>query len=705
MADFRKWLLAFAAVALLLSLSTSAFAANPFVCAANTGNSTIVRSEGITELVGDIVISCTGGTAALNGAQIPQSNITLSLNTNITSRLNIGGNSGFIDALLLIDEPNPATPNPAGVPLPSNPSNNTVTGAPNPTIQQSAPCFSNTSGIGTSCNNITGTAGTGTGGDPYDPVARPGVTANIFVARQAAANQVVWLGVPIDAPGTTGQRSIRITNIRANACQLGASSSLVPTQITAFIGINGSAGITLTSPQVTVAFIQPGLSSDPPGSLTVTPSTPSTLQQCVNLNTGGGGIGGSFFGSSASGIETFNVRVQEGFAASFKRRVFTGTSAISPGAQPPALSQNIPGANYNTESGFSPGSVAGPFGLADFGTRILVRFNNIGTGTRIVVPVIVPLTVGDTGQGNLVGQQPLQQPSLITGSTFTGGFLQLVAGFSDQFGNSGSGVSGFATGSLTFSNKGTTLGIGGTTVSSAPFNSATEIPVTSGQAFAVYEVVNADPAAVERANIAVGVAFTSNTSQNLPGPGAVTANVSFAPIGPVSTAYNSADAALPIPRFCDQSAAKTVFSILACTCNLLFPFVTNQAGFDTGVAIANTSQDPFGTAPQSGTVVLNYYGSTTGGGAAPAAQTSTVVPAGTELVFTLAGGGTNGITATPGFQGYIIATAKFQFCHAFAFISDLGAQKLAEGYLAIQLDNTGPGVLNRTLITGESMAH
>jgi RHS repeat-associated protein len=40
----------------------------------------------------------------------------------------------------------------------------------------------------------------------------------------------------------------------------------------------------------------------------------------------------------------------------------------------------------------------------------------------------------------------------------------------------------------------------------------------------------------------------------------------------------------------------------------LFPFLTNQLGFDTGISIANTSTDPFGTTTQSGTCSLNFYG-------------------------------------------------------------------------------------------------
>ena len=685
MADFRKWLIAFAALALLLSLSTSANAA--LNCVANTGTPVVVRAEGITELMGDILITCTGGPATPAGVQIPQANITLSLNTNITSRL-LGGaglaGRTFIDALLIIDEATPGVQNPPAsvTAVPANPS-----GFGN--ITQSAPCFSDTSGASSSpanCNVINGTGGLS---DPY-------ATTNIFVARQQSANTITWLGIPIDPPGTAnvgGARTIRITNVRGNACQLGVSSTLVPTQIAAFLAINSSQSITLTNPQISVASITPGLV------VTAPTSTPiSTLQQCTNLNTGGGGVGGNFFGSTPAGTSIFTIRVQEGFGAAFKRRViqpgetFT-TPAIGLGGGAPGL-QNIPGFGYPTESGFvngNQGAGTAPFGLADTGTRILIRFNNVGAGVRIVLPTVVALTLTDS-----VTPGNPRPPSTINGG---GGFIQLVGGFVDQFGNAGANVSGFATGTTSFTNLAAPN-------NAAPFgggaNGAAEIPVTNGAAAAVYEVINADPAAIERANIAVGIAFTSNTAQNLPAPGTVTTSVSFAPIGPATANYGTADPALPIPRFCDTSTAKNVFTINACTCNILFPFVTNQAGFDTGIAIANTTQDPFGTGPQSGTVVLNYFGNTTGGGAAPSPQTSTAVAAGAELTFQLSSGGTNGITATPGFQGYIIATAKFQFCHAFAFISDLGAQRLAEGYLGIILDNPG---LNRTGITGENEAH
>ena len=70
----------------------------------------------------------------------------------------------------------------------------------------------------------------------------------------------------------------------------------------------------------------------------------------------------------------------------------------------------------------------------------------------------------------------------------------------------------------------------------------------------------------------------------------------------------------------------------------------------------------------------------------PNSQTSGTVNEGSQLVATLSGGGNLGVAATPGFQGYMIASCNFQYGHGFAFISDLGASRVAEGYLALVMD-------------------
>jgi hypothetical protein len=652
MADFRKWFLAFAVVALLLGMGGTANAqvglqTPAFNCTANAGNPTIVRAEGLTELVGDMLLNCNGGTPTLAGAQIPLSNVTIFLNTNITSRL-VSGN--ISEATLMIDEPHPA---PAlAVP------NNTVVLPPAGSPLQ-ALCVPQ----GASCP-ITGTFVGVPSPSPYDPTLANHVAYNVFSGQQNSASSVVFLGVPIDAPGTAGQRVIRITNVRANAFQLGVSSTLIPTQITMYIAVNGSQQVTINNPTQTVAFIQIGLISGAKG---------GNLLQCTSNNP-------DLLGSSPVPDDSGDVAitVKEGFASSFKRRNYALSTDPAGLVAPSPVDQNVPGFPYNTESGFYDQELftATPIvGLADFGTRILIRFNNLGAGVHLFVATTTPLL---TPSGT-PSKPPQPQPgNKLTTPGYAFAQLDLVS--ADVNGNSGAGFTAVA-------------GTGG----------IAEVSYSGTTGYATYEVINSDPNVPENALITVYVAYISNTAQNLPAPGASTVNVSFAPLSNVGTAT----ATDPIPRFGDTSTPLAAFDINLCTCDLLFPFVTNQSGFDTGIALANTSLDPFGTGPQQGTVKLYYFGSTVGGGVAPPPFVTQTVPAGQELIFNLSGGGNFGVPAVPGFEGYIISVANFQYCHAFAFISDVGAQKVAEGYLAIQLDFpfnlSGNG--SRTGVNGENEGH
>ena len=132
--------------------------------------------------------------------------------------------------------------------------------------------------------------------------------------------------------------------------------------------------------------------------------------------------------------------------------------------------------------------------------------------------------------------------------------------------------------------------------------------------------------------------------------------------------------------------------------NLLFPFVTNLAGFDTGIALINTSQSnftgasgtpanaPFNIKAQTGACTLYYFGLN-----APL-QPQETPPIGVDTT----GEAINKVMVAfslsekaPGFQGYIIARCNFQFGHGYAFVSDLGAEKLAHGYLALVIPDLG----------------
>jgi len=642
MVDFRKWFPALAVVALAFGAASTANAQQvaAFSCVGNAGVPPIVRAEGLTELVGDLVLNCTGGTPTAAGSPVPQANVQIFLNTNVTSRLVA---DPWSEALLMIDEP---------------------------TAAAQRYCSVNGGCAITGVGAAAGSDGFVDGVD-YDETSGTGTVPNVYQGRNAGANSIVWLGVPIDPPGTNATRVIRITNIRANANQLGVSSTLIPTQIVMFISVTGTTSVPINNPQQTVAFIQPGLSFS-------TRQAVSSYLQCVSFNSAAATDSSK---ALINGMGTI-VRFAEGFASSFKRR--NAAAYVDGDTSPTPVNQNVPGAIYNTESGFlnqTPAIVTGSSanglaaaGLADHGTRLMARFANVPAGVVLYASLYPVATCSDCG--------PSSRPAITAARAATTSTLTMARLVTTDANGGGS-----------FSR------VTGTNSSSFDSGAATApIALNNGAGMATWEVLQADPLTSQTYEFGIGVSYVANTSNNLPGLGSATVAGSFAPLSTVTTQSASA----PLPRFADTSSARTIFTISACTTNILFVFLTNQAGFDSGIAISNTSVDPFGTAPQSGPCKLNYYGETTGGGAAPAAQTSAVVPAGKQLTAVLSTGGNYGIAATPGFQGYMIAQCQFQYAHGFAFISDVGANRVSEAYLGLILDS---GLPSRTLFQSEILGH
>ncbi len=637
MADFRKLFPVLAVGAFMLASVANAQVIPVFSCSANGGVGGVpplVRAEGLAELVGDVVLQCSGGTPTAAGANVNQVNVQIFLNTNITSRLVADPLS---EALLIIDEPG------------------TATGQQNPCTSSTGTCA------------IPGVGGTGVN-------YAGGAVTNVFQGRQTGPNTIVWLGVPIDPPGTNATRIIRITNVRANANQLGVSSTLIPTQIVMFISATGTTSIPINQPQQTVAFITPGITG-----LAAITRKDLVLLQCSSFNAN---LSSDNTRALQQGLSTI-LRFREGFASAFKRR---NVSKPSGGLPIAPVAQNAPGAIYNTETGFyNPAfntNGLGAAGLADHGTRLIARFNNIPAGVQLYVTAFGLITT-DTNDNIIQTLGYLDSTSALNATN--GPIVRAVTTDSN-------GAGSFSAATITSSNAaiGTNNGTG--TVALVP------VSLSNGSGSATWEILDSDPLAIETVKVGVALAYAANTSANLPGLGTPTVNLNFAPISTVSTASTTA----PLPRFADTSTSRNLLAVNSCTTNILFPFLSNQIGFDSGVAISNTSSDPFGTAPQAGTCKLNYYGGTTGGGAAPAAQTSQVVTAGSQLLFTLSSGGNLGIAATPGFQGYLIAQCGFQYAHGFAFISDVGAQKISEAYLALTMDGT---IGSRTGFSSETLGH
>jgi hypothetical protein len=611
-------------------------------------------------LIGDIIITCTGGSAISPGSVIPTANITVSLGTNVTSRL-LGNLS---EATLLIDEPQSGLPGiiPGSGPL--APQTGCTVG--NVVAAQGASPGG--------CVQYSQNATTAGGVVPVMSSSPTSITppANIYFGS-VAANQVTFTGIPVLAPVTSGSaRVYRITNIRANISGLGGGGLSGTTPLLASISISGSTSIPLNNPVQTAGFIQTGLST--------------ALRNSSNTgNVGSGGVGFNQCNSantSAAAVLQFN----ENFGTAFKTRVnpniiipsaaggfIASTQATAPGAGQTPVLQNIPGFIYNSESGLvlpftaSGGSIFGGLpsagvnevGLADYGTRLKAVFNNIPTGVRIFVSV-TNLAANTTNSTTVqpAGNSTSSFATLVTSEAAPEfSFLSPTAGANNITSN------GVVTGTNT---------------------AIYEVPLTGQSGTAVWEVINTNPAVTESFNFGVWVTYSANPGNNSPPVGTGTVNLSFAPTPPVpfSTAQGTAaSGSLTIPRFADTSTARNLLVINICQTLLLFPFVTNQNGFDTGLAIANTSTDPVGTGPQSGSCVITFYD---GSGKPGPFNTGSVATA-TVYVNLLS-------NIASGFQGYLFALCNFQFAHGFAFISDAGARNLAMGYLALVVNN---GTLSR----------
>lgn len=686
MAEFRKLFYAFGLAALLTGMSSTASAQNT-TCTTNAGVPPVIRSESFADLVGDLVLDCTGGIPTAQGLatdatrNVPQVNFTITLSTQITSRLLSGSLS---EALLLIDEPN----------TPTGGNLNPVTGNTNATPL--LPCGTPTlapdntsSGPGVCTITLTGSPSL-TAAQTYNGTSgRP----NVFQGRASAnlqpgaeSNVLVFAGVPFDPPGTTNgingpvpaHRYLRFTNIRANAPLLG--TGFVLQTITMYVNVNVS-NIAINNPSQVVAAVQRGLVGP-----TVTAG--NTFVQCTAATLGDGGA----------------VTFTEGFESSFKVRNWAETTTngtVSSGAYrtngnalfPANVAQNIPSSPYGTESGFYDGSFTTTnglnlAGLATQGTRLVVSFRDIPAGLTVYLPTTADLTRSGTttvtGKARLVNTQA-------NGSDPTTGFAATA---------DATGVTGYA--ALGSSN------------------------------LAVYEVVFSDSSAVEDIKVPVKVTFSPNLASNLPEPfKTASAAGGFAPFLSSSDAnWQLASSSNPVPRFRNGIANYgNLFSLNKCACNLLFPFVTNAAvgntAYDTGIAIANTSSLPGtsfgfntgGNTSQRGAVQFWYYPALSTTTAPPTQCTNTTSPgtcpgtkevlAGETLTYVLSTGSSQwGLVGAPGFTGYMVAQTQFQYCHAFAYIAPQGAGPLTNGmsvgYLGLILDrDRGASRTNNT--SGEAL--
>jgi hypothetical protein len=696
MTAIRKLFLALAGVTVLTS-GTTAFAQvvtqpSPTEIACNASAiATLVRVQGKTEQIGDIILTCTGGTPTANTLQVPTANFSIQTNQpgpGVTTKElgvnlpTVNGGYPFVESVLAINDPIPAD----GASSPVTYNDGTVTNAPVPPLPTSPVPYACAASNTGSCLNYGNGVGGGAPGNSYGAAGN----YNIWQGYLTPDGVTHFDGIPIDAPGTNYSFTIRITNIKIDATLLASYVNTTSVYQSQSVAVTASVAITGTQ-QLSTELIS--------GIVVAFPANGIYANQPVTIP----------YSAVCAPNGFFAVDVMEGHAAAFKRQD-NAVATVAAGVTTPATPtpQDSFASQYFTESGYyNPaltssagghnwsGAGADTVGLATQGTRIYVLFQGIPANTTVYLPTVAYLYGGST----------VDVPSWLYTTTATynsskpSGAAALVATAADGS-DAINPIAPTGTASLGGTNSQTTGGI----------NGAYTITVSGVTSYlAVYEVLWSDPTANETLHIPGGVEYTAGGPTYTIPPSYMTATPSLAPVSttaqgnkPDVGAYTTGD--YTYPRFSPGTIAPlNEYYLIGCQCDLLYPYIVDQAGLTTGLAIANTSVDPYGDAGQAGYISLYFYpdaGSTVGTVGTPIVQTTAnKIAGGDEFLMIVGGTGYDAnssgklaadpgftVGATAGFQGYMIAISGFQYCHGYAFITDTSVDKLAEGYLALVLD-------------------
>jgi hypothetical protein len=297
---------------------------------------------------------------------------------------------------------------------------------------------------------------------------------------------------------------------------------------------------------------------------------------------------------------------------------------------------------------------------------------------------------------------PVVNPPATNGATVNVVLSNIPAGFQvlapgTVIINNGVGTSAGAgtSGTLALTGPSTTLVTSTGVTSSMTFTYTLTLDSTSAVETLVLPFTIGPPGTAAPSATATAVATLA--SNNVASPVTITAQ---AYLGPLSTS------SAVIPRFTQllyPSPAANIGTVSDCQSILLFPYVTNQLGFDTSIQIANTSADgaAFGTQAaikQPGFCKLTLYGTNASTGvlqtAASTYSTPTIQPGGAVQV--------KMSTAYPSQSGYMFAVCNFLNAHAYSYFVGPGSNGglITQGALALVVNaNT------RTAAAGESLTH
>ncbi len=609
MFDFRRLVLAVIVLAIAIPMASAQEGPDnlPFNCRV-TSTPPLVRLEGVAELAGDILISCSG--IVPNQGDVPggkrdlRGNVTLRADVPATSQWTgkTDLNSRLETDALLINSGNQGacadefncTPSERD-PLSRVNANAVATGQ----IGQGVPY----------------TGGSTVWAFPH--VAGP-TNHGWWTPQDGLGATLEWDNVllaPGSAAGKQWYMQLRVTNVRVNASSYLGLADFAPA-INAVVTINTQPGnVTATPDTVIIARPRPSFRVE---------STTTTRRNCDDPKR-----------------LRMELRIIELLPNAFRPRI---DSEVNTGTT--AADQDNPNTAFFTESGLM---------LDNYWKGSAPNTGNTGVatqGTQFNVSVISPNTLDATGYSLGVG-----------------------AGSDTQAGSGLTSTAGLPIGTSTSGNdviRDFRIEISDFAITVDPFlTNVLRVPITANYDEKLFGSTTVQVWYLPLSNAASG--SSTNTSDNA------------------------------VPRFVKTAKETEGFTVTRCRTLLLFPYVTNRNGYNTGIAIANTSRDdnpgPFanggGAQPQTGPCTLYTYGGNNGS-SNPVSQlpveSNIAVPAGGMYLMTLQTGGqvlgpagenVGPVGAASGFEGYIIASCEFQYAHGYAFISDVNVQKVAQGYLAL----------------------
>ena len=255
------------------------------------------------------------------------------------------------------------------------------------------------------------------------------------------------------------------------------------------------------------------------------------------------------------------------------------------------------------------------------------------------------------------------------------------------------------------------------TVSSQTSLAFTAAPasVTASSATSVLTFTSTSSTDVEVAEIDYAVTTPLSSTAAVTTPGSISVTATMFPLGDGVDTLGVPRQDQGYPAFLAADVGPTtIVNIIAANTTLLMPYGVVVGGFDTGIAIANTTSDPFGSGgggatKANGTLVVDFFPTTpTGGAGTPFTLTtsSTVKPgSGLSSDGTLASGATwtvflselrSAAGQTGNFSGYLFIRANFLNAHGTATITDFKTFSLTSNVLVLP----PPGTTSRDAPTG-----